>query len=525
MQVIFPFEGESWTSFIARLQQSKKSLIVILSGQHDTNLLQEEKQCQRCLQLISKRSQKTYVATHNHTLQLLAAARGIEVIKTSKHLKQLLKGHDQYNEAIREFLPQVWRQHLRSRLQNMGLLSLPKIRVWSLVFLSVITFMFALFKLLPGAEIIIVPRQETVTQTTNIFLVQSGASLQEIPSKVRIIDLVPIRVRLSKTITFNNISKKFLGTNSRIDMQVINNSSERYSLRAKSRVQNNAGIIFLLRDPINIAPGETVVVAADAAEVDMYNEIIGERGNVPKGLRWDFIGLSQSEKVSVYAENITDGTGGETSHTLVYSEADLAIAESFLQQSLLSDANQQIDEEIEVQNSLYNSVLTRLFYDDLRTIHFSDFDLSRQYLGQTIDSVPLTGTIEYTAYAYDKQYVLQILEQEIHQHVEAGKKIVKDSISFDLLSTHVMEYSDNLSWIKITVDLSASERFVLDSLTPNGIKFANKVRAAALGKTKEEARRVINNMPEVERATVRLWPPWSSSLPDIAYNISITADE
>lgn len=525
IHVAFPTEGESWPVFIQRLQQSKKELIVIISGGRDTDLIAHEKQCQNLLRYLAERTKNTYIATPNRTLKLLAKARELNTIDSSKRLKILLKNHPQYNEALREFLPHIWKQQLRSKLQTMGLLSLPKIRIWVLVIVSVLAFVFAVFRLLPTAEIIVTPRQESVVQTTNIFLVQSGAILNNIPVNVRSIDLIPIRIQRSKTISFNDISKEFTGTNATVTMKVINNAKETYELRTNSRVRNLAGIIFYIQESIYVAPGDTQVVQAIAADTDVYNEIIGKRGNVPSGLRWDFIGLSDLEKQFVYAENTEEGSGGNTQSRLVYKKADIALAEKKLQQALLSEASQQIDEEIELINSVGSKIYTRLYYDQLRSIYFSNFELGENLLEKEVQTIPISGSIEYTAYAYDKQYVLDILKQEILNHIEPGKEIMSDSINLNLLSTHVMEYSDDFNWIKLTVDLSASERAILNTLSPTGILFANRVRELVTGQTLEDAKRIINNLPEVERAQVRLWPPWKTHLPEIPYNITFTMNE
>lgn len=523
-QVLFPHEGELWSAFIERIAKHKRELIIIISGQRDRDLLHQEKQCQLCLQTIANRSKKTLLATHNSTLITLAKARGIECVQSSRSLKELLRGHPQYQEAIREFLPQVWRQHLRSRLQAMGLLSLPKVRIWVLLIVSLCTFVFAVFKLLPGAEITITPRQEPIVQTSNIFLVQSGASLQELPERVRSVPLLPIETTITRTITFDGVGQEFLGTSATTTMEIRNESANRFSLRQNSRLANNAGIVFLTQEPIRIDPGEVLTIQAKAADFDLYDEVIGKRGNVPANLRWNFVGLANDDQQLVYATNITEGAGGETSTRLVYRQNDLATARRFLEQSLLLAANQEIDEKIIEYNLTNTSTLTRLYYDELRAITYENFSLSENLLGQSVTSVPVTGTIRLKAFAYNRDYVLNILASELEKHVTDNKEIITDSMSVDSLSTHVMEYDDAFEWIKITVDLTAIERPILLETTESGLDFSNRVREAVVGELVIDARRIIGNMPEVEKVDISVWPPWGRVLPSIPYNILITID-
>src|SRR3989338_2870261 len=105
-------------------------------------------------------------------------------------------------EALRAFSPHVWQQQIRSRLQSMGLLSVPKLRIWFLTGISAMLFFFVLFWLLPSAQIRVWPREDTVSQTANVWLVQSGSTV-EVPTRVRTMELRPIRVEVTRSFTFD----------------------------------------------------------------------------------------------------------------------------------------------------------------------------------------------------------------------------------------------------------------------------------------------------------------------------------
>ena len=86
---------------------------------------------------------------------------------------------------------------------------------------------------------------------------------------------------------------------------------------------------------------------------------------------------------------------------------------------------------------------------------------------------------------------------------------------------HVIDYADDQSWIKLTVDLSATEEYVLDPLQPAGALFAKTIRELVAGMSRDEAVRIIRNLPEVETVSISQWPPWSRTLPRIGSHISI----
>ncbi|MBT4366792.1 hypothetical protein HOD24_00185, partial [Candidatus Peregrinibacteria bacterium] len=138
---------------------------------------------------------------------------------------------------------------------------------------------------------------------------------------------------------------------------------------------------------------------------------------------------------------------------------------------------------------------------------------------------PISGIIKYTAYSYDSQAVLSMLQSELISHVEDGKRLLEETITMDRLIAHVIDYSDDLSWIKLTVDLSGTEEFVLDPLNPHGARFAKKGRELIIGKDKETAERILKNLPEVESVEINIWPPWNSGIPSIPSHISISLEK
>ena len=519
--VLFHEEGESWAAFTRRIENQQGSMVIILTGP-DVALAKNEKQRVEFLDLMAKLSSRVHLATRQRVVMAAARSKGIRVIDSAPDLKHLLHGHPMYDEAIRTFSPNIWQQKIRSNLQSMGLLSLPKLRIWILIAVSLSLFLFVLFRLLPSSEIRVWPREDTISQTANIFLVLSGAVIEEIPSRVRTMELMPIVVTVDKIMTFDRISKEFVGTSSRVAMTVINNSEEKYDLRVGTRVMNQAGMVFRLQEPVVLEAGQEVTARAVADDLDLYGEIIGERGNVPSGLHWDIPGLAAVEQTLVYAENRSPGFGGETDYKTVLHEGDLEIARLKLEQDLLAIAKQIVDERRELYNSEHpEHNMEILYYDELTKATFQNFALPIEFLGQPVNSVPVDGEVTYTAYGYDSNHVLKLLSQELRMHVEDGKRLLEDTLSLDRLVAHVIDYNDELTWIKLTVDLSGAEQYILDPLSPTGAMFGKKVRNLITGKDKETAGRIIQNLPEVDDVDIDIWPPWNKQLPHIPSHISI----
>lgn len=524
VHVLIALEGESWKVLLARAKKKRGEVLIILSG-CEQELSHSTKESQKFADACEKIGKRLQVALRDRVLASRLRSHGLTVIDRPKSLKKLLHGHAQIDEAVHAFSPHVWRQQLRSHLQSIGLLSLPKLRVWILITVSCLVFFFILFKLLPSGEIRVTPREDTISQTSNIFLVLSGATV-ELPPRVRTMELKPFIADVHRSRTFDQISKEFIGTSSEVEMTIINESDEEYKLRKTSRLMNQAGMIFRIQEDVFVKPGEETVVPALADDIDIYDEVIGKRGNVPEGLKWEFPGLDEAERKLVYAENRVPAVGGETLYRTVVHEGDLELARIHLEEELRGLANQQVDEQFILFNSQHTDQdVTRLYYDELTTLTYTGFVLPTQFIGERMSSVPVEGGILYTAYGYDRQYILSLLTQELKGHVEEGKKLLPDSVKLERLVTHVIDYADDLSWIKLTVDLSGTQQAILDPFTSHGAKFAKKVRDLTLGKSKEEAERIIRNLPEVEKVEVSIWPPWSSVLPNIPSHIVVAVGD
>jgi hypothetical protein len=521
--VLLPEEGESWTALLRRIQGSGGGVIVVLPGD-DKTLLPDAEARDGFLSGCRDIGSRLRLATKDKELAESSRKRGIRIIDRSRNLRSALKDHPRAEEALRSFSPQVWKQQLTSKLQSMGVLSLPRLRIYALVAVSVILFAFVILRLLPSADVQVRPRDDFVSQTSNIFLVQSGAML-DIPARVRTMPLIPITVRAQRSITFDQISKEFIGTSASATMTVVNTTGEPYSFRKGTRLANEAGMIFKTTEPLIIPAKSEAHVRTKADDVDLYGEIIGERGNVPSGVRWNFLGLASEERILVYAENREPAHGGTTGYRMVLHNEDLEVARKKLESELLAMAKQLVDEERTLRNAQSpGRVLDLLYYPELTIIRYEDFVLPTAFLGEQIQSVPAEGAISYTVFAYDAQAILDLLKPEFDAHVRDGKELREETLNLQHLKVYVTPpWDDDLRWIKLTVDLTAVEQYVLDPLSPSGALFGKNVREKIVGLSKEDALRIIRNLPEVENVDIRLWPPWNSTLPSIPSHISITA--
>ncbi len=521
LTVLFPQDGESWNAFLLRFHQAEGRTLLVLSGREgelfDRPVLRDS-----FLEACRERRDTVTVATQHPVLMKELHAAGVATVTSAKAIRALLKDHPALSDVLRVFSPRIWRQQLTSRLQRLGLLSMPRLRIYSLVLLSGVLFFIVVFRLLPSAEIAIRPRQEPVTQTVNIFLVSGTGTVTGATGRVRTMPLIPVIVELTKELTFDQISKEFTGTSSEVLLTVINTTDERYSFRAGTRFSNQAGMVFRSRGSVIVEAGMEAEVWAVADPTDLYGQIIGERGNLPPGVKWQIPGLSEEERSLVYAENRVAATGGTTSYSSVLKPEDITAARKRLEQELLAAANTTMDAQIEeMRQENRDSSIELLRYDQLTSVTYRDIAVPTDLVGKPTDAIELTGGIRLRMFAYDAAEVFPVLLQELEDHVREGRRLVTANVEISQLVVHVIDYADDQSWIKLTVDLSATEEYVLDPLQPAGALFARTIRELVVGMPQEEALRVIRNLPEVEAVSLSQWPPWSRTLPRIGSHISI----
>lgn len=522
--VLLPRAGESWDMLLARIEQGRagSGKILLCLVPRDQELSDDAQLRGKVLAKLVPYKSRLILAAKQPSVIADARGKGLTVVDRLPQLRTHLKNHPQIDEVVRLFSPHYWRQELKTRLQRMGLLALPTVRIYVLVAVSVSLFSFVLLRLLPSAEVRVWPRQEPLSYTVNVFLAGTGA-LATLPPKVQTLPLQSLKVTLHHALTFSDISKEFIGTSATLPMTIVNTSTESVGLKKGTRLMNQAGMIVTIDRLAVIDAGGRETVPATAADVDVYQQIIGDRGNVPAGLKWKIPGLPEADQELVYGENPEAGKGGTTSYRTVLRSQDIETAKRRLEQELLAAAKQQIEEDRRQYNADHPGArLQFLSYDELTRIHYSDFVLPTEYLGQPVTSIPVEGNIAYRMFAYDVPTLLSMMREQLMQHTRTEKEVLEDSLNEEHLDVRVIAYDDDLSWIKLTVELIGTQQYILDPLSPQGALFAKRVREQVAGKGKDEALRILRNLPEVDRVDIAFWPFWNSTLPSIPSSITVT---
>jgi hypothetical protein len=525
MQLIRADQFETLKALETALNNAAEEAIVIIGN--DIQYLTEEEDRTHLIHTIHDAEQLITVASNDSVFTRQARRHHVIPITRYNAVKKKLENHPEQEEALRSFAPKLWQRSLKNKLQTSGLLTVPRARVLTLSIICILVFLFVFFRLLPGATIMVWPKEEAVSHTVNVFLLgdtSTGVTVGEIPEKATTQTMIPITVSTALSYTYTDISKAFAGTSSVVTMSVVNESFGPITLRKDTRFVNQAGMIFLLQESVVVPAEDERNVLTIANDKDDYGEIIGERGNVPAGLKWDIPGLSDSLQQVVYGENRVAASEGTTAFVPVVTAYDLKQAQKALEAQLLREANLLLEDKyIDVQKELGIDleVMNRTRHDALRVVEYSDVDINEGFIGQQMQSFPISATVTVTRFGFDKASILQQLRNEIITREEQYHNVISESLTIDNMEYHVIRYHDDLRWVKVTATLHAVEQTDLTPYSETGKEFRERLRTAIVGKPYDEALRITRNFQEVNHATISIWPPWHDLLPTVAANIRV----
>ena len=81
--------------------------------------------------------------------------------------------------------------------------------------------------------------------------------------------------------------------------------------------------------------------------------------------------------------------------------------------------------------------------------------------------------------------------------------------------------NNNYGKIKLTANIKGIEQYNIDEDTDNGAKLLEKIKEQIVGKDLESAKLYIQNLQQVNKAEIEIWPMWSPTVPNITDNIEV----
>ncbi len=218
---------------------------------------------------------------------------------------------------------------------------------------------------------------------------------------------------------------------------LVNESSQRQSLVATTRLLSEEGVLFRLSDAVNIPAGEEL-------EAEVYADEEGEEGNIGP-TTFTIPGLSESMREVIYARSEESMSGGIKEVGILNLE-DLEEA----LQSLMLKAKESALEDIESGEDFVGHIII----PELIRADISDSEVDGE-VGEQVDEFEVTATIEIQALLFPEGPVVEAARQEIESEYgeESGAYIVE---SYDY-SVEEFDSFDEAVDISVSADLSRVE--------------------------------------------------------------------
>lgn len=385
------------------------------------------------------------------------------------------------------------------------------------LFLSLAIFFVIAYVVLPGATLMIEPAADVITQAINVELSRTAGSTNNQ------LNATPVSTQVDWSITYSSSGLLSEGQRSSGLVTLINVSGQEWPLVEETRLQTEDGLVFRLQGATTVPSGtEANPGRAEASvladELDANGAPIGQRGNIGPS-RFFLPGLRDDSRALLYAESYEAMTGGETQVTSFVLEEDLLAAQSQLEAQLREKALSSLRKEVLSLGTQQGGSLSLL--EDSKALNFGEaiIQVPYQLVGQAQDSFELQGSLSVSGVAYDREELLSLLRRVILEAQTPGKQLVR--INEDSISIDVLEANNSALSYKFTAQIQGIEEYLIDASSEAGADFVRKIKENIAGKSIDEAKAYVQNLTEVNRVDISVWPSWSPNIPNLPDNIRV----
>ncbi len=201
-------------------------------------------------------------------------------------------------------------------------------------------------------------------------------------------------------------------------------------------------------------------------------------------------------------------------------EEDLIAAREQLEKELKDKALASLRKEAIAMGQDSKINLKLLEATELLEFTEPSIDIPYEMVGQELPSFEISGNIRASGLAYDAETLLALLKTVIKSVETPGKRLIRideDSISIEVVNIPGQTEGP----IKFTANIQGVEEYEIASDLEGGRLLIKKIKEHIGGKTVEEAQNYLQNLPEVNRVEIKMWPRWSPAIPSLPENIKI----
>ncbi len=349
----------------------------------------------------------------------------------------------------------------------------------TLVLLGVIVFMSA-----KRAEITIVPKSTPVDVSTDVDIgsVTGGDDVDGIVTSTF--------VTLTKTFSVTGNHDEPAAATGVVTLH--NDTGAAQALVATTRVLSDAGVLFHIKNAVNI-PANGKVTA------EVYADKIGKDGNI-EPTRFTIPGLNESKQKVIYATSEAAMTGG------IRSVGSLGSDDFESAKRVFADALQKQGEQI----------LANKFSDKKGVFALENLTVtSSAAVGASVGTFDLKGSATLVGIFYDNSEMLGLAKSLLL------KRAIDDSESIETgtkdPTVTLGEYHKDSQ--------SATVHLFYDGVATLNPQSKQIDRSVFFGKSKDEVRRYLLTLDHVHSVDVQFHPAWMQSVPHITDHVQVIVKE
>jgi len=552
IKIIYIEIDEELTSLIDRIKKARESEIVIVIPKRAV-ILQSVVNLKLLKNQAEKLAKSLSLVTTDKTGRNLASQVGLTVYQSlDKNIKPEIvdkeevddSKYEEFKEAIHENRREIrepsravkkrfWESYSKRNNKEYGskekinytanvksytVISPNKKILTTLFSISILLLVVIGYYVLPNATILVQPKIEKISYTTNIVLADSSRyeNVLKDASNLKMIGSYPIEItELSHTKQFQATGERFTGQSASGTIKIINTVYQPWKLVKTTRFQADNGVVFRLQETVNIGSNETKEVFVIADEKDVNGEFVGDKGNLIAGVKLIIPGLREESQKKIYAEVVTDITNGVTKTTAVLTKEDVLAGKANIIDELFKLAETKLIERIADENK-NNGTNLRLFTSrDIESISkeviavYTPDDL----VDKDVSTFEITAKVRVKGVAYNQDQILEIMKIGLEIKVLEDRLLV--DIKGDDVEFHVVSKDDAEKKLKVESTIFGITEYKVNS------RLGDKIRGKILDKSLDESERIIKEMPEIGEVRIETWPFWVRRIPGVRSNIKV----
>ncbi len=275
---------------------------------------------------------------------------------------------------------------------------------------------------------------------------------------------------------------------------IINNYSKNQPLVATTRLLSPEGILFRIKNRVDVPAGGKV-------EVEVYADPPTDEAAKLGPTKFIIPGLWEGLQDKIYGQSYESMHGGKQKVKFV-TQTDLDSAYNDLTQILSNQVMEALKKEMPAAGEIFGKMV-------IKEIHEKRSSLG---VGEIGDKFTVNLKLKVVGVAFYRRDLESLAYDQLQARVPEGKELL--NVDYNALTFLIEKYDLKSREANIMVHLDGEMAMRSDNPIFSTEKF--------IGLSKEKVIQYLSTYPEIERITIKFSPFWVKKVPQIKNNVKIT---